>query len=231
MLMPHDKRLPLYLQLRDEIAARIAKQEWRAGEAIPTESKLIAQYATSMGTLRKAVDELVKEGLLERFQGKGTFVRRTKFDAALFRFFRFQNAAGERRIPQSRILHRQVIRASSAVSTALRLPPKSDVIEIARLRLLDNEPLLTEIIWLPKNRFTSLLTLELTDFSDLLYPLYEERCGQIVAFAQETLTAEIVSEKAAKYGSNYQALIATALMALATKLRLKLYRFCVITSA
>src|SRR5579864_7718498 len=107
--MSHDQRLPLYQRLRDEPAARIADQPCRPGEAIPTEAELVKQFAASIGTVRKAIDMLVAEGRLERFQGKGTFVRRARFDSSLFRFFRFQNEAGERRIPEGRILRREVM--------------------------------------------------------------------------------------------------------------------------
>lgn len=124
---------------------------------------------------------LMADGLLERFQGKGTFVRRARFDSSLFRFFRFQNEAGERRVPQGRILRREVLPAPSAVASALHLPPDAEVIHLSRVRMLDQKPLLAESIWLPKNKFAALLDIDTSEFGDLLYPLYEERCGQLIA--------------------------------------------------
>lgn len=190
----HDERLPLYQRLRDDLAARIADQHWRPGEAIPTEAELVKNFGASIGTVRKAIDMLVADGLLERHQGKGTYVRRARFDSSLFRFFRFQSEAGERRIPEGRILRREVLAAPSAVAEALRLPPGTEVIHLSRLRLLDNKPLLAESIWLPKDKFAALLELDSAEFGDLLYPLYEERCGQVIASAEETLTAEAVND-------------------------------------
>ena len=193
-----DQRLSLYLRLRDEFAQRIASGQWLPGEAIPTEAELVLQFSASIGTVRKAIDLLVAEELLERFQGKGTYVRRARFDASLFRFFRFQNDAGERRIPEGRILHLHVLAAPSAVAAALRIPAGSEVIELTRLRLLDQRPLLAESIWLPKKLFGALLDMDTADFGDLLYPLYEARCHQVVASAEETLTAEAVSPEHAR---------------------------------
>lgn len=190
----HDERLPLYQRLRDELGARIASQQWRPGEAIPTEAELVKQFSASVGTVRKAIDMLVAEGMLERFQGRGTFVRRARFDSSLFRFFRFQKESGERQVPQGRILLREVMSAPSAVAAALRLPPDAEVIHLSRLRMLDGKPLLAEAIWLPKDKFAALLDLDTAQFGDLLYPLYEERCGQVVASAEEDLTAEPVDE-------------------------------------
>lgn len=188
-----DSRLPLYQRIRDELAASIAQQRWRPGEAIPTEAELVKRHGVSMGTVRKALDTLVAEGLLERLQGKGTFVRRARFDSSLFRFFRFQRESGERRVPESRILRREVIEAPSAVATALRIPTGVQVIQLSRLRLIDKQPILAESIWVSKERFAPLLDLNTSQFGDLLYPIYEERCGQVVASAEETLTAEPVS--------------------------------------
>jgi GntR family transcriptional regulator len=188
-----DERLPLYQRLRDDLTQQIASGTWKAGEAIPAEAELAATYAVSVGTVRKTVDALVAEGLLERFQGKGTFVRRPSFDSSLFRFFRFQRQSGERRVPQSRILKREVAEVPSAVATALEVPAGAEGIHLSRLRLLDDKPILAEDIWVPKAAFAPLLDLPPEDFGDLLYPLYEARCGKVVASAQETLTAEAVS--------------------------------------
>jgi len=56
---------------------------------------------------------------------------------------------------------------------------------------------LSEEIWLPQPLFSPLLTIELADFDDLLYPLYESRCGQAIASAKETLTVESASPEVA----------------------------------
>jgi len=168
-----DPRLPIYLRLQDELSGRIASQEWRAGEAIPSESELAGRYRVSVGTLRKALDLLVAEGQLERIQGKGTFVRRPRFDSSLFRFFRFQNQAGERRIPRGRVLGVEVISPPAAVASRLNLAAGAQAIHLDRLRLMDAVPLLVESIWLPQDRFAALAELRPEQFGDLLYPLYE----------------------------------------------------------
>ena len=74
--MQADNRLPRYQRLRDELASKIAARRWQPGEAIPTEQELAQSFDLAVGTVRKAIDLLVAEGLLERYQGRGTFVRR-----------------------------------------------------------------------------------------------------------------------------------------------------------
>ncbi|ACM28205.1 GntR family transcriptional regulator [Rhizobium rhizogenes] len=186
-----DDRLPRYQRLRDDLAARINRQEWRPGESIPSEAELSATYGVAVGTVRKAIDQLVADGVVERHQGRGTYVRRARFNSSLFRFFRFQSESGERRVPESRILRRESIAAPSAVASALRLREGDPVISLSRLRLIGGVPLLAEEIWLERSRFEALLTIDTSEFGDLLYPLYEERCEQVVVSAEETLTVEI----------------------------------------
>jgi GntR family transcriptional regulator len=184
---PPDERLPRYQQLRDDLVQRIAAGEWAPGAAIHTEAELSAAYAVSTGTLRKAIDLLVADGVLTRSQGKGTFVRRPRFDSSLFRFFRFKSASGEAVLPNARILHRSVVHPDEGVRQALQLGARAKAIHLSRLRLVDGRPVLSEQIWLPRDGFEALTTLPLGDFGDLLYPLYERLCKQVVATARETL--------------------------------------------
>lgn len=193
-----DARLPLYQRLRDQLGEQIANNRWRPGEAIPTEAALSAEYQLSTGTVRKAIDALVSEGILERQQGRGTFIRRAQFQSSLFRFFRFQTVSGERQVPESRILSIEPVAAPSAVAQALGLPADAPVIRIVRVRLLDVKPVLAEEIWLPRQRFQALLEIDLSREGPLLYPIYEEVCGQVVASAEETLTAEAVNDVQAR---------------------------------
>ena len=190
--MPAEDRLPRYQRLRDEMVALIAARHWRPGEAIPTEQALASSYDVAVGTVRKAVDLLVAEGLLERFQGRGTFVRRASFDSSLFRFFRFQTRQGERRIPESRILRREVVDAPSAVAAILQISNSARVIQMSRLRLIDGVPMLADEIWLPYVRFAAFAQMDLNEIGDLLYPVYEAQCNQVVASATETLTVEAI---------------------------------------
>src|SRR4051794_3894243 len=110
-----DIRLPLYQRLRDEIAQQIARNVWRPGETIPTEAELASSHGLAVGTVRKALDALVADGLIERRQGRGTFVRRPNFDASLFRFFRYQGPSGAPIVPEGRILAREVLAAPPSV--------------------------------------------------------------------------------------------------------------------
>ena len=69
---------PLYLQVKDILLKRMVDGEYRPGEAIPSESKLAANFGTSISTIRQALSILVSEGYLVKKQGKGTYVSERK---------------------------------------------------------------------------------------------------------------------------------------------------------
>ncbi|MDF2713793.1 MAG: LacI family transcriptional regulator [Paenibacillus sp.] len=68
------KRIPLYTRIRDYILEQIQQDKWRANDQLPTEAVLAGQFAVSRFTIKKALAELVEEGLVYRVQGKGTFI-------------------------------------------------------------------------------------------------------------------------------------------------------------
>jgi GntR family transcriptional regulator len=192
-----DPRLPLYQRLHDQIADEITRNVWAPGSAIPTEAELAQTHKVAVGTVRKAIDLLVAEGLVERSQGRGTYVRRPNFDSSLFRFFRFQRPDGSRRVPESRILARERRPGPSEVIRTLALTDGSEVLRFSRLRLIEGKPVLAEEIWLPALPFAPLMDLEVETFGDLLYPLYEHHCNAVVASARETLSVSTADAETA----------------------------------
>ena len=192
-----DERLPRYQQLRDLFAAAVADGRWRPGEAIPPEDSLAEQHGVAVGTVRKALAVLVTQGMLERHQGRGTFVRRGDFGNALSRFFRMTDAEGRPIRPASRILSRRVLPAAADAAEHLGVADGTDVIALSRLRMVDGTPLLFEELRLPREPFAPLLDLPLTEFGDLLYPLYERVCGKVVASARETIRFAVPPAEAA----------------------------------
>ncbi len=115
--------MPIYQRLAETLRSTIVDKKWRPGDRLPSEKELAVQYSVAPGTARQAISQLTEEGILVRRHGSGTFVRKPTFDASLFRFFRFQDKEGEREIPESRILSREVIPAPAVVSKALEIEP------------------------------------------------------------------------------------------------------------
>lgn len=180
--------MALYHHLYEQWAAAVASRLWHAGSAIPTEAELAREHGVSVGTVRKAIDLLVADGIVERIQGKGTFVRRPTFSNSLFRFFRGAPATPVDGSEDSTIISREITVAPAEVASTLGLQASRSAIRIKRVRASEGRPLLYEDIWLPLVPFTQLLTVDDRVFSGLLYPMYETRFGIVVARAKEQLT-------------------------------------------
>lgn len=179
---------PLYRQIKDLLLERIADGEWPPGTFIPSESALAASYSVSVGTLRKALDELVVDNVVIRRQGKGTAVATHDADRALFRFFNIVHHDGERTLPVSRALGRTRRRATEAESEDLQLAAGAEVIHIRRVRELEGKPILLEDVVLDAERFAALET-EPEVLPNTLYQLYQKQYGATVAHADEHLVA------------------------------------------
>lgn len=186
-LVSADDRLPLYQRLRETFLAAIASGAWQPGAPVPAEDELARRHGVAVGTVRKALEGLVASGHLERRQGKGTFVRRIAFRNALARFFRMTGPDGAPIEPTARILSRRYGRAEGEAAGRLGVPPRTRTIELFRVRLAGDTPILAEEITLPLAPFEALMDLPQDGFGDLLYPLYERVCGRIVASAAETI--------------------------------------------
>ena len=194
--LPIDARLPAYARLRDRLAGRIASGEWGPEDALPSENRLAADYDLSVGTVRKAIEQLVGEGLLERRRGSGTFLRKPAFDATLFRFFQLRGEAGDRgTIPESRLLVREVIAAPDDLAALLG---DDRLIRIERLRSLAGTPILAELIYLPLGRFPGFVDMPDSAIGPLLYPVYFEHYGIFIAAATDELTFAAADAPAAR---------------------------------
>lgn len=68
--------IPLYIQLKDQILIEIKSDQYAIGDCIPSEQDMMKSYQVGRATVREAINELVKEGFLEKHQGRGTFIRR-----------------------------------------------------------------------------------------------------------------------------------------------------------
>lgn len=80
---------PLYLQVRELLLRRISSGVWGPGDAIPNEYALAASLNVSLGTIRKALNELVSEKVIFRKQGRGTFVIDQSSAAATLRYSKY----------------------------------------------------------------------------------------------------------------------------------------------
>ena len=86
---------PLYLQVEADIRNSILQKKYRSGQKLPTENELSEQYNVSKITIRKAMSNLAKDGLVQKVQGKGTFISYKKDKVLLNRSRGFQDSLND----------------------------------------------------------------------------------------------------------------------------------------
>ena len=186
---------PLYEEIKETLIARLASDQWRPGELLPSELKLAETFEVSQGTVRRALDELVSQGLLARHQGRGTAV--TKHPP--FGFFHLFRDDGARELPESKTLRVSVNAASRSERDALELAPEKKVIRITRVRYLNLEPKIFETIALPKELFSPIAKLDARDLPNTVYNFYEREFGIPVVGKRERLRACSASQMESRY--------------------------------
>ncbi len=138
-------KLPYYQQLYEILRNKIARQEWKPGDLIPAESELIKQYAVSRNTVRQVLDMLVKEGLLYRERGRGSFVAHPTVEQGLVRIVSFTEDMRQRGFdPGTRVLGSGLVVASQEIASQLQVPEGEELARLERLRLADGEPMSIE---------------------------------------------------------------------------------------
>lgn len=147
---------PLYLQVRDVLASRIASHEWKPSTVIPNEGDLAREFGVSSGTMRKALDLLESERLLTRRQGRGTFVNDQASDDLAARYTRIWGLKGERIEGEVAVLSIAEAGANEAECLRLRLRPSDGVCRIRRVRSHRGEPFMVEDVSLPASLFPNL---------------------------------------------------------------------------
>ncbi len=183
-----DARLPRHIQVRDELMRRVTDRIWKAGEALPGEARLAEEFGIAVGTMRKAIQALVHEGVFERIHGKGTFVTRAFERASMLRFVRFRDG-GQKTLPEARVLALQTVDTPDAeVRDKLQLAKNRKALYLHRTRAYDGEVVLAEHIWLPLDRFAKLQRYLQKESPPLLYPVYDAVCGVVVARAVDELS-------------------------------------------
>ncbi|MBE9605840.1 GntR family transcriptional regulator [Acetobacteraceae bacterium H6797] len=195
---PPDSRLPLHLRLRDQLAARLAAGEWPPGTALPAESKLAQDYGVSLQTMRRAINHLSNEGLVDRHHGRGTFTRSAAAAQGLLRFFRFAEAQGSNQAPGSRILAAERIPMPPEAARRLRREPGEPCLRLRRHRSWEGAVILDEVLHLPLPEVAPLLALAPEDYEALLYPMMQSRCGLLVSRAEDDISVGRASAEEAE---------------------------------
>lgn len=191
---PIDKRLPTpaYLQLHAHLVDAIETGAWPAGQALPSERDLAATLGLSRMTVRRAFEEVVRDGLVEQRRGSGTYVRSRRLEQTVDRVLGFTDEARLLGFqPGSRLLEIAEVAAEPEVAAALGCAEGTVVRRIGRVRTADGAPLALQIAYL-RPSMRSLGGDELERFQSL-YAAIEASFGVAPQRARQTITARLPS--------------------------------------
>lgn len=189
---------PLYRLVKRALLGAIEAGELAAGGTLPSEAELAAAFGISIGTLRRAVDELVAEQILVRRQGRGTFVAMHNADRFLFQFFHVERSDGLREHPVVELLGFERVRMDDEVAESLRMKPGDAAIQVDNRLLLQGRAVLHDRLTLPATLFKGLTEKRLQDRPSTLYHLYQTQFGITVTRALERARAVSADRSAAR---------------------------------
>jgi len=185
----HNSHVPYYAQVMEALRERIERGEWKAGDQLPGEPELCVLFDVSRTVIRQALSELLHDGLILRAKGKGTFVAEPKIVENLAQKLTgfYQDMADRGYPPVSQVLKQIVVSANQKVAAFLQVEPGTPVVEIERLRFVQEEPIVLVTTYLPYARCPGLLTADVTHQS--LYSVMEQQYGLTIARGHRTLDA------------------------------------------
>lgn len=197
---------PLYRQAKRELQRVVESGRYGPGETLPSESVVAAALGVSIGTLRKAVDELVHEHVLVRRQGKGTFVALHNDDRFLFQFFHVEprdefpvaDDLREREYPQVECVGFLRGRADDAEAAALRIKPGDAVMRIANRLSLAGRPVVHDRLVVAAQIFRGLNEKRFLERPSTIYNLYQTDHGITVLRARERARARPADRETAR---------------------------------
>jgi GntR family transcriptional regulator len=200
MLAARSRNDPRGVQLkRVEVRERLRELigTWEPGEMLPSERALSEQLGVSRPTLRAAIEDLARDGLLERSQGRGTFTSRQKITQELTP--RTDNDFG---VPSpegdwtSQVETFRTEPAGARLGQRMHVSPSTEVLYVARVRIVDNDPMGIEHIRIPAALVPGI---DPSDFeSGSLYRLLSIRYEVIATDAVQTTEPTVTDESEGK---------------------------------
>lgn len=190
--------MPLYRAVKRALLQAIECGACAPGRTIPSETELATAFSVSIGTVRKAVDELVAEHVVVRRQGRGTFVATHGTDRFLFQFFHVERSDGLREAPALELLSFERLRADEDTAGALQLRINDPVIQVENRLRLQGAAVIHDRLMLPAALFKGLNEKRFRERPGTIYQLYQSDFGITVLRAIERARAVVADRTASR---------------------------------
>jgi GntR family transcriptional regulator len=194
-----DSPIPYYIQLMEILRTKIQRGDWAPGDQIPGEQDLCELYGISRTVVRQSLLELELEGVINRRKGKGTFVALPKINEGLVQKLTgfYQDMLEKGLKPTTKVLHQEVIPAGEKVSQFLGIQPEEKVVDILRLRFVNEEPIQLVTTYIPFELCPSLASVDLTNRS--LYEYLEKEAGIFIFRGRRYIEAVLANDMEATF--------------------------------
>ncbi len=192
--------VPVYYRLQESLRSMIEEGVWRPGEIIPAERIIAEGQGLSVGTVKKAISNLVNAGYLHRVQGKGTFVAGTTLRRGSLRYYRLLRGFGDEPAELSvRFDGLREIRGREPVNALLRIPAQQPLYEIRRVFLMEGSPVVSCVSYLPRKSLKGLENVPSSRFEhSTLYEIIEQSFGLPCLHYQELFGSVAADERISK---------------------------------
>jgi GntR family transcriptional regulator len=197
-IAPGGGDMPLYRAAKRALLDAVSSGRYAPAQALPNETTLAASMGVSIGTLRRAVDELVADHILVRRQGRGTFVATHDGERFVFQFFHVEGRDGTRALPTVELLAFERCRADDEVAEALAMRPGEPLIRVENRLSLQGRPVVFDTLHLPASLFRGLTEKRLRERTGTIYQLYQFDYGITVVRVLERAAAAAADRNAAR---------------------------------
>lgn len=185
-----------YLQLKENLIAEIVRGTYKPHERLPSQRELGEEYSLSHMTVRRAINELIQEGVIYAKQGQGLYVAEPKVQAELGPLYSFTEDMRLRGMKaSSRTLQARITTASTMLAHTLQVVVGAPLVHFHRLRLADGMPMALQTIYLPHALCPDLLEHDLEKGS--LYEILRLHYGLHLESAESAAVADLASEEEA----------------------------------
>jgi len=176
---------------RDRVLDLVESLE--VGQAIPSERQLTQDLGVSRLTIRAALDELVRDGYLDRRHGSGTYVTEPKIAQPLTLTSFSEDMRRRGMVPGSRTLELATTSAGARLAHRLQVSPAERLVRVKRLRLADAQPMAMEVLHIPEALVPGLTKADLEDRS--FYDLLGERYGIVIVSGTQSIEPTVTNEE------------------------------------
>ena len=190
-------KTPMWLQIRNELFDCLYKDILRPGQLIPNEKTLVELFNVSIGTIRKAIGALEKEGILIRKQGLGTFVCQHDTQSFLFKFFHIvKNGSDIRHIPDVELASFEMRKANKTEMQLLKISQENNkVFHIYNKLGFQSKVHSIDKIVIATTKFPLLTEETLVNRHNTIYNLFQNKFNVFITHTSERIKATSVDKK------------------------------------